>query len=194
MKTFISKTVTSSPTKDSLIKTISNTQSFRDSITSIVSTTGKDLSNGNGIIITGGTGATLKSTSLRIDSMAIAKMVVQSPVKDSILIAMKSQSPLKVVTGPYSITTSDFDVVYNGTTSATFTLPAASSCKDKIVHIINHAYALGYDVSLSLPVKYAGTTSTSVDEMFVGGGFYTSNTVSSITIQSDGTDWWFVGR
>jgi hypothetical protein len=63
-----------------------------------VGITGKNLTNANGVIITGGTGAVLKDVSLRIDSTAVAKMVNQSPVKDSIIKAISSSvtsSPLK---------------------------------------------------------------------------------------------------
>jgi hypothetical protein len=48
-------------------------------------TSGSDLTSSNGIIVTGGTGTTLKSTSLRLDSNAVAKMINQSPVKDSLM-------------------------------------------------------------------------------------------------------------
>jgi uncharacterized protein (TIGR02145 family) len=56
--------------------------------------TGTDLTNGNGIIVTGGTGATLTAASLRLDSNAVARFVKQSPVKDSLAVSM-SQSPIR---------------------------------------------------------------------------------------------------
>jgi uncharacterized protein (TIGR02145 family) len=56
--------------------------------------TSTDLTNGNGIIVTGGTGATLTAASLRLDSNAVARFVKQSPVKDSLAVSM-SQSPIR---------------------------------------------------------------------------------------------------
>lgn len=44
----------------------------------------KNLTNSNGVIVTGGTGATYTDVSLRIDSSAIAKILTQSPSKDSL--------------------------------------------------------------------------------------------------------------
>ena len=82
MKTFIANNLSKSPIKDSLANSITN-------IINNNGVTGKDITNGNGIIVTGGTGAALKATSLRIDSTAIAKMINQSPVKDSVTKLMK---------------------------------------------------------------------------------------------------------
>lgn len=56
--------------------------------------TSTDLTNGNGIIVNGGTGATLTAASLRLDSNALARFVKQSPVKDSLAVSM-SQSPIR---------------------------------------------------------------------------------------------------
>jgi hypothetical protein len=56
------------------------------------SATSQNLTNSNGIIITGGTGATLTAASLRLDSTAVAKMITQSPVKDSINVLINAQT------------------------------------------------------------------------------------------------------
>jgi uncharacterized protein (TIGR02145 family) len=56
--------------------------------------TSTDLTNGNGIIVNGGTGATLTAASLRLDSNSLARFVKQSPVKDSLAVSM-SQSPIR---------------------------------------------------------------------------------------------------
>lgn len=56
------------------------------------SATPQNLTNSNGIIITGGTGATLTAASLRLDSTAVAKMITQSPVKDSINVLINAQT------------------------------------------------------------------------------------------------------
>ena len=47
------------------------------------STGSGNLTNDNGIIVTGGTGATLINASLRLDSTAVARFLGQSPVRDS---------------------------------------------------------------------------------------------------------------
>jgi hypothetical protein len=105
-----------------------------------------------------------------------------------------TKQPFRVVVGSTLLTLADYTVVLNSTSTATFTLPAANTAKDKIFRIANYAYYSGNDIILSLPVKYGTDISYSVDDMYVGGGFFTSRTVSSISIQSDGTDWWFIGR
>ncbi len=49
-----------------------------------------NMINSNGILISGGTGAVLSAVFLRLDSSAVAKMIVQSPSKDSILSVLNS--------------------------------------------------------------------------------------------------------
>ncbi|WP_344827492.1 phage tail protein, partial [Rurimicrobium arvi] len=96
----VAKMVNKSPVKDSLAVGITKTP-VKDSVISVInsalssgSITGKDLTNSNGILVTGGTGTTLKATSLRLDSTAVAKQMLQSPVKDSIAKLIGS-SPVK---------------------------------------------------------------------------------------------------
>lgn len=111
-----------------------------------------------------------------------------------IQISTINTQPIRVVTSSTTLTLNDYTIVLNSTSAATFTLPAANTAKDKTFRIVNNSYYSGNDITLSIPVKYGTGTSTSVDDMYVGGGFYTSSTVSTILIQSDGTSWWFIGR
>jgi hypothetical protein len=113
MKTFIANNLNTSPIKDSLGSSITN-------IINNNGVTGKDISNGNGIIVTGGTGAALKTTSLRIDSTAIAKMMNQSPVKDSVTKLMKDSISSIISNGAVSgkaLTGVGIKVSTNGATS-----------------------------------------------------------------------------
>jgi hypothetical protein len=113
MKTFIANNLNSSPIKDSLGSSITN-------IINNNGVTGKDISNGNGIIVTGGAGAALKATSLRIDSTAIAKMINQSPVKDSVTKLMKDSISSIITSGAVSgkaLTGVGINVSANGATS-----------------------------------------------------------------------------
>jgi hypothetical protein len=113
MKTFIANNLNTSPIKDSLGSSITN-------IINNNGVTGKDISNGNGIIVSGGTGAALKTTSLRIDSTAIAKMMNQSPVKDSVTKLMKDSISSIISNGAVSgkaLTGVGIKVSTNGATS-----------------------------------------------------------------------------
>jgi predicted house-cleaning noncanonical NTP pyrophosphatase (MazG superfamily) len=113
MKTFIANNLNSSPIKDSLGSSITN-------IINNNGVTGKDITNGNGIIVTGGAGAALKATSLRIDSTAIAKMINQSPVKDSVTKLMKDSISSIITNGGVSgkaLTGVGIKVSANGATS-----------------------------------------------------------------------------
>jgi hypothetical protein len=155
----------------------------------IITNSGKSLTfvtNGDSIKFTGLLNGKITDSLLVIDSA--------SSTLRKIATNQLTALSLRVVTGSTTITLADYTIVLNSTSAATFTLPAANSAKDKIFRIANHAYFSGQDITLSIPVKYGTGTSTSVDDMYVGGGFYTSSTVSSITIQSDGTYWWFIGR
>jgi hypothetical protein len=78
------------------------------------STGSGNLTNGNGIIVTGGTGATLVNTSLRIDSSAIAKMVGQVPVRDSIISTVNNQITVGNVTGQNLTSTSGGALIVTG--------------------------------------------------------------------------------
>ena len=84
-------------------------------------TNSKDLTNSNGIIVTGGVGATLQSTSLRLDSAAIAKMINQSPVKDSLLKVINSNT---TVGSTFNVSTRVLTTTVNGVTSSV-TIPNA---------------------------------------------------------------------
>jgi hypothetical protein len=113
MKTFIANNLNTSPIKDSLGSSITN-------IINNNGVTGKDIMNGNGIIVSGGTGAALKTTSLRIDSTAIAKMMNQSPVKDSVTKLMKDSISSIISNGAVSgkaLTGVGIKVSTNGATS-----------------------------------------------------------------------------
>ena len=113
MKTFIANNLNTSPIKDSLGSSITN-------IINNNGVTGKDITNGNGIIVTGGTGAALKATSLRIDSTAIAKMMNQSPVKDSVTKLMKDSISSIISNGSISgkaLTGVGINISSNGSTS-----------------------------------------------------------------------------
>jgi hypothetical protein len=113
MKTFIANNLNTSPIKDSLGSSITN-------IINNNGVSGKDITNGNGIIVTGGTGAALKATSLRIDSTAIAKMINQSPVKDSVTKLMKDSISSIISNGAVSgkaLTGVGIKVSANGATS-----------------------------------------------------------------------------
>ncbi len=99
----------------------------------------------------------------------------------------------RVVTGNTTLTTGDDNVILNSTSSATFTLPAASAASGKVFRITNYAYSSGGDITFSTGIKYNTSTSTSLNEMF-SNSLYVTNTTAAITIQSDGTDWWFVAR
>jgi hypothetical protein len=113
MKTFIANNLNSSPIKDSLGSSITN-------IINNNGVTGKDITNGNGIIVTGGAGAALKATSLRIDSTAIAKMINQSPVKDSVTKLMRDSISSIITNGSINgkaLTGVGINVSANGSTS-----------------------------------------------------------------------------
>lgn len=140
---------------------------------------------GNKLKITGLPSGSSSDSLLTLDANNVVKKIQVSAI---------TTQPIRVVTGATTLTLNDFTVVLNSASAATFTLPAANTAKDKIYRIANHSYYSGNDITLSLPVKYGTGTSTSVDDMYVGGGLYTTSTVSTITIQSDGTDWWFIGR
>lgn len=99
----------------------------------------------------------------------------------------------RVVTGNTTLTTGDDNVILNSTSSATFTLPAASAAAGKVFRITNYAYSSGGDITFSTGIKYNTSTSTSLNEMF-SNSLYVTNTTAAITIQSDGTNWWFVAR
>lgn len=157
--------------------------------TTIIQSTAKDsltfATGGNKFKITGLPSGSTSDSLLTLDVNNVVRKIQISSI---------TAQPLRVVTGSTAITLADHTVVLNSTSAATFTLPAANTAKDKIYRIANHSYYSGNDITLSLPVKYGTGTSTSVDDMYVGGGLYTMSTVSTISIQSDGTDWWFIGR
>jgi predicted house-cleaning noncanonical NTP pyrophosphatase (MazG superfamily) len=163
MKTFIANNLNSSPIKDSLGTSITN-------IINSNSVTGKDISNGNGIIVTGGAGAALKATSLRIDSTAIAKMINQSPVKDSVTKLMRdsissiisngavtgknaTQGSLITVTGGTGAVLKDMKVEADTNAMKTFIAnnlnksPMKDSLGTSMTNIINNNGVTGKDIS-----------------------------------------------
>lgn len=139
----------------------------------------------NTLALAGLQSGTVSDSLLTLDVNNVVKKIQVSTI---------TKEPMRIVTGATTLTLADYTVVLNSTSTATFTLPAANTAKDKIFRIANYAYYSGNDIILSLPVKYGTDISYSVDDMYVGGEFFTSRTVSSISIQSDGMDWWFIGR
>jgi predicted house-cleaning noncanonical NTP pyrophosphatase (MazG superfamily) len=163
MKTFIANNLNSSPIKDSLGSSITN-------IINNNGVTGKDITNGNGIIVTGGAGAALKATSLRIDSTAIAKMINQSPVKDSVTKLMRdsissiitnggvtgknaTQGSLITVTGGTGAVLKDMKVEADTNAMKTFiannlnSSPIKDSLGSSITNIINNNGVTGKDIT-----------------------------------------------
>jgi hypothetical protein len=107
------------------------------------------------------------------------------------------------ITAATSYTVSDTldAVIFNGTANTTFTIPAASTCKGKEIRFMNYAKsASNISITLSAPVVYEGDVSNithtvinskmTVYEYPEGLGSQYGNT---ITIISDGTDWYKVG-
>ncbi len=107
------------------------------------------------------------------------------------------------ITAATSYTVSDTldAVIFNGTANTTFTIPAASTCKGKEIRFMNYAKsASNVSITLSVPVVYEGDVSNithtvinskmTVYEYPEGLGSQYGNTV---TIISDGTDWYKVG-
>jgi hypothetical protein len=196
MKTFISKNLNNSPIKDSLGTSITN-------IITNNGVTGKDITNGNGIIITGGTGATLQTTSLRIDSSAIARMVNQSPVKDSITSIIKTYKKEKVVvfSSDYTVLADDEILIYRGTGPSgthTLTLPSVADNKDRVLQIVNMGKGDNIDLNLSTSVLTIGAgtdiTETSIRNTVAGTGYGSGASYgNTMKIVSDGTQWIKIG-
>lgn len=143
--TAIAVMMNQSPVKDSLSIVLSKivmTSPTKDSLNKIISTgitgggiTGQDLTNSNGIIINGGTGTTLKSTSLRLDSTAIAKMLPLSPIKDSLGTVISSSILSGSITGQ-DLTNSNGIIVNGGigTTLKSTSLRLDSTAIAKMLH------------------------------------------------------------
>ncbi|MFA6151556.1 MAG: hypothetical protein WC716_09560 [Chitinophagaceae bacterium] len=158
----VAKMMMESPVKDSAIKVVTTSATFRDSVTATVNTkitdgsvTGQDLTNANGIIVTGGTGTSLKATSLRLDSSAVAKMIMESPVKDSIAKAVTTgvikDSIVKTMNGS---TTNTLGSASNAITS---TVNGVSATLTPASGTIASGSTLGFDASGKL-VKGLGNS------------------------------------
>ena len=105
MKNITDSVVSSSIFKDSVSSIVSKNTTIINNITDSIEKkiqngeiSGNDLTSSKGIIVTGGNGSTLLDVDLRLDSSVIAKMVTESPIKDSILTTISkniNNSPLK---------------------------------------------------------------------------------------------------
>lgn len=113
---------------------------------------------------------------------------------------------LRVVANATTLTDKDHTIIYTGATSTTFTLPDASTCNGRIYRVVQYLadntssgpditfskniYCA--DVSLSAGMVIVQTTSLwKAHQQFVAGG--DTGGASSVTIQSDGTNWYAVG-
>jgi hypothetical protein len=98
--------LTKAPAKDSVVKVVTTSSIFRDSVTSTVNNTitsggisGQNLTStsGGALVITGGTGTSLKSTSIAVNkdsivtSAQVANVLNTAPAKDSLLKAFDSR-------------------------------------------------------------------------------------------------------
>lgn len=143
------------------------------------------LKNGNtGIAITG-TGATAKPTS-------------------TLQVAGSLSLALRVVSGASTLTDKDHTIIYTGSTGTTMTLPDPATCNGRIYRIVQYIGDYngnsGIDITFSRGVYCMDVLTTTVitttslwkaHQEFVAGG--DTGGSNSLTIQSDGSDWYAVG-
>jgi hypothetical protein len=166
-----------------------------------------NLTNENGFVVTGGTGTTLINTSLRLDSSAVAKMMVQPPVKDSLNSVISSQISAGTVTGQnltagsllvttgtptgaslkaagYAVNTTalkDSTALWIGQSpikDSIATVLSKSPVKDSLTSAISNQITAG-------AVTGQNFTSTSGGALIVTGGSGTSLKATSIAVNKD---------
>ncbi len=135
---------------DSIKSIVSNNTTIVNNITDSIEKriqngeiSGNDLKSSKGIIVTGGNGSTLLDVDLRLDSSVIAKMVTESPVKDSILTTISkniNNSPLKdSIYGSKSFKDSVTNIVSKDTTiinNIRDSILSSQSFRDSLVKVL----------------------------------------------------------
>ena len=150
MKNVTDSVVSSSIFKDSVSSIVSKNTTIINNITDSIEKriqngeiSGNDLKSSKGILVTGGNGSTLLDVDLRLDSSAVAKMVTESPVKDSILTTISkniNNSPLKdSIYGSKSFKDSVTNIVSKDTTiinNIKDSVLSSQSFKDSLVKVM----------------------------------------------------------
>lgn len=93
--------------------------------------------------------------------------------------SVNNSSSLKIITDSYTLTLSDYTIIYTGSATGLITLPDPTTCKDKIF-VINCRYQGG---SITTSRSLREDTSTTTTDIA---------TNTTVTIQSDGTEWWII--
>jgi hypothetical protein len=170
--------------------------------------------SGDSVVLGGTLDRATTITTSSTNTLAISGLS-KATTSDSVLMSSGSTGIVKKISVPelrklniaitaatsYTVSDTLDAVVFNGTANTTFTIPAASTCKGKEIRFMNYAKsASNISITLSVPVVYEGDVSNithtvinskmTVYEYPEGLGSQYGNTV---TIISDGTDWYKVG-
>jgi hypothetical protein len=170
--------------------------------------------SGDSVVLGGTLDRATTITTSSTNTLAISGLS-KATTSDSVLMSSGSTGIVKKISVPelrklniaitaatsYTVSDTLDAVIFNGSANTTFTIPAASSCKGKEIRFMNYAKsASNVSITLSAAVVYEGDVSNithtvinskmTVYEYPEGLGSQYGNTV---TIISDGTDWYKVG-
>jgi hypothetical protein len=170
--------------------------------------------SGDSVVLGGTLDRATTITTSATNTLAISGLS-KATTSDSVLMSSGSTGIVKKISVPelrklniaitaatsYTVSDTLDAVIFNGSANTTFTIPAASSCKGKEIRFMNYAKsASNVSITLSAAVVYEGDVSNithtvinskmTVYEYPEGLGSQYGNTV---TIISDGTDWYKVG-
>jgi hypothetical protein len=170
--------------------------------------------SGDSVVLGGTLDRATTITTSATNTLAISGLS-KATTSDSVLMSSGSTGIVKKISVPelrklniaitaatsYTVSDTLDAVIFNGSANTTFTIPAASTCKGKEIRFMNYAKsASNVSITLSAAVVYEGDVSNithtvinskmTVYEYPEGLGSQYGNTV---TIISDGTDWYKVG-